>query len=91
MIIKEYEMPYFKFINNKVGDTRQNCKEMVDKTGLLGELAIKRKVYRVEDIPKIIAIASKRQGWDDSTTVDNYFEKRNGYNCRHFIIGLNVI
>ncbi len=91
IIIQEYEMPYFKFVNNKVGDTRQNCQEMVDRTGALGELAVKKKVFRVEDVPKIIAIASKRPGWDDSTTVDNYFEKRNGYNCRHFIIGLNKI
>ena len=42
--------------------------------------------YLIEDIPKIITRNEGGPGWIPDTTPDNYFERRNGYNCRHNVV-----
>jgi hypothetical protein len=89
-IADKYELDGFMIVGSLIKSSRDNCVEMINGSGAFKELAIRPGVYAKEDIPKIIAIASKRPGWNPATTPQTYMIYKNGYNERHAFIGIRL-
>jgi len=79
---KEFDLQAFRIINPLIRNSQISCVEMVTGTGAIGKLRINGK-YLIKDIPKIIAIASKRKGWNKNANKNNYFSLGNHWGCRH--------
>ena len=54
------------------------------------DIALESGGFRKKDISLIIQRNKYDGGWDPDTTEDNYYAKRNGINCRHFIVPYRI-
>jgi hypothetical protein len=89
-IVDKYELDGFMIVGSLIASSRDNCREMINGSGAFKDLAIRPGVYAKEDIPKIIAIASKRPGWNPAATPQTYMIYKNGYNERHAFIAIRL-
>lgn len=89
-IQKKYQFDGFMMVGSLIATSRKNCVEMINGVGAFKGLAIRPGVYAMEDIPKIIKIASKRPGWNPVTTADTYLIYKNGFGERHGFITIKL-
>lgn len=101
-ITKETGLDGFRIVGSLIDTSRQTCRHMVtapasvtttSKTGavttsgnMFADLAVGPGMYRIADIPIIIARSQGLPGWNPNTTPATYFQYRNGYQCRHQLI-----
>jgi hypothetical protein len=83
-MVKEVGLDGFQYVGSLLqDDSRQNCIELVNGSGAFAPYHLGNRLYRIEDLPAIIAIAEQRPGWIPGTTPATFFINRGGYNCRH--------
>ena len=85
-----YQLDGFRYVGSLIKTSRGNCEHLVNSTGKLKQFEVKRGLYRVEDIPKIIRVLDKGKGsgWNENTTAATFAQYRGGYNCRHQVVYL---
>jgi hypothetical protein len=82
--VNEVGLNAFQYVGSLLAkDSRVNCIELVNGSGAFEQFAIGNRLYRIADLPEIIAIAENRPGWIEGTTPQTFFINRGGYNCRH--------
>lgn len=83
-----YQLDGFIYAGSLISTSRGNCEHLTGKTSLFEDLEVKKGMYRVEDIPKIIRRLDKgkNSGWNKNTTPETFAQYRGGYSCRHQII-----
>jgi hypothetical protein len=83
-----YQLDGFIYTGSIIETSRDNCEHLTGKTSLFSDLEVKKGMYRVEDIPKIIRRLDKGKGsgWNPATTPETFAQYRGGYNCRHQVI-----
>jgi hypothetical protein len=54
------------------------------------DIALESGGFRKSDIGLIIQRNKNDKGWDPDTTEENYYSKRNGFNCRHFVVPYRI-
>lgn len=78
-----YQLDGLRYVGSLIKDSRSNCKDLINGSGVFEKFAIRGGTYRVEDLPKIISIAKNRPGWNKETTPQTFAQYRGGYRCRH--------
>ena len=83
-----FQLDGFMYVGSLIKTSRDNCEHLVGSTGKFKDLQVRKGMYRVEDIPKIIRRLDKGKGsgWNPSTTPTTFAQYRGGYGCRHQII-----
>ena len=83
-----YQLDGFIYTGSLIKTSRDNCEHLTGRGSLFSDLEVKKGMYRVEDIPKIIRRLDKgkNSGWNPATTPETFAQYRGGYNCRHQII-----
>lgn len=76
----------FRYVGSLIKDSRTNCKDWVKGKGAFKKFAIRPGEFRVEDIPAMIKIAKKRNGWNPQTTPQTFAMYRGGFRCRHQVV-----
>lgn len=80
----EFNLNVFRIYNPLIKTSHQNCIEMIEMTGELGQLAVGQNLYLVEEIPEIIEIGkSRNNGINEETNEQTYFIDGNHTGCRH--------
>ena len=80
-----YNLDGWMYVGSIIDTSRANCKHLVNSTGKLAPFAIRKGVYRVEDIEAIIKVLDKGKGsgFNTAVTKETWAQYRGGYNCRH--------
>ncbi len=73
----------FRYVGSLIDDSRGNCIDLVNGSGVFAKFAIRPGTYRVKDLDRIIALAKDRKGWNPATTKETFAQYRGGFNCRH--------
>lgn len=99
----ELDLDGFAYVGSVVKTTRQNCFDLVRGTGKYRDLAIRKGVYRVADIPKIIERARRCEihhstgkndcgsGFNSAVTPETFGTYRMGYGCRHTLLYIRLL
>jgi hypothetical protein len=86
-----YKLDGFRIVGSLIITSQPQCEEMVKMNGRLGKFAVNGK-YAVEDLPEIIALLKKYYpGVNRDLSVENYFELRNHWGCRHQFIPTRLL
>lgn len=85
-----FQLDGFVYAGSIIKTSRDNCEHLAGTTALFKDLQVRKGMYRVADIPKIIRRLDKgkNSGWNPNTTAQNFAQYRGGYGCRHQIIYL---
>jgi hypothetical protein len=89
VIKAEFELDGFVYVGSLIETSREVCNELVRGDGKFQDLQ-KDGAYRIADLPIIVSRMLGEGGVNPALTVDNFFELRGGYNCRHEAIPIKL-
>ena len=83
---EKYNLNVFKILNPLINTSEQVCKDMIEMTGEIGKLAVAKRTFLVEDIPKIVEIIISEGYYGKELTAQTFFMLRNHWGCVHDFI-----
>jgi hypothetical protein len=89
VIQAEFELDGFVYVGSLIRTSRDICNQLVRGDGKFEGLR-KDGAYRISDLPIIVSRMLGEGGVNPALTVDNFFELRGGYNCRHEAIPIKL-